>query len=55
MPLSEILAVDTAKKLSGEVMHCFEIRTANVDFFVGEDSSSTEVGCEHAYSLSKTN
>ena len=43
MPLSEILAVDTAKKLSGEVMHCFEIRTANVDFFVGEDSSSTEV------------
>ena len=43
MPLSEILAVDTAKKLSGEVMHCFEIRTANVDFFVGEDSLSTEV------------
>jgi len=42
VPLSEILAVDTAKKLSGEVMHCFEIRTANVDFFVGEDSSSTE-------------
>merc|ERR1711970_540410 len=42
VPLSEILAVDTAKKLSGEVMHCFEIRTANVDFFVGEDSLSTE-------------
>ena len=39
VPLSEILAVDTAKKLSGDVMHCFEIRTANVDFFVGEDSS----------------
>ena len=44
MPLSEILAVDTAKKLSGDAtMHCFEIRTANVDFFVGEDSLSTEV------------
>jgi len=41
VPLSEILAVDSAKKLSGEVMHCFEIRTANVDFFVGEDRSLT--------------
>ena len=50
VPLSEILAVDTAKKLSGEVMHCFEIRTANVDFFVGEDSSSTEVSIKHVYS-----
>ena len=43
MPLSEILAVDTAKKLSGELMHCFEILTANIDFFVGEDSSSAKV------------
>jgi len=42
VPLSEILAVDTAKKLSGEVQHCFEIRTANVDFFVGEDTQVTE-------------
>ena len=43
MPLIEILAVDTAKKLSGEVMHCFEIWTANVEiFFVGEDSASKE-------------
>jgi len=42
VPLSEILAVDTAKKLTGDVMHCFEIRTANVDFFVGEDSTSSE-------------
>jgi len=42
VPLSEILAVDTAKKLSGDVMHCFEIRTANVDFFVGEDSSQID-------------
>jgi len=42
VPLSEILAVDTAKKLSGEVMHCFEIRTANVDFFVGEANPQNE-------------
>jgi len=40
IPLSEILAVDTAKKLIGEVQHCFEIRTANVDFFVGDEASS---------------
>jgi len=40
VPLSEILAVDSAKSLSGEApTHCFEIRTANVDFFVGEDTS----------------
>ena len=43
MPLSEILAVDTAtKNAGGEVTHCFEIRTANVDFFVGEDSAPAE-------------
>ncbi|XP_059097444.1 serine/threonine-protein kinase D1-like isoform X2 [Tigriopus californicus] len=46
IPLSEILAVETAQKaLSGsggacstgaEVTHCFEIRTTNVDYFVGE-------------------
>jgi len=40
VPLSEILAVDSAKTHSGEVAtHCFEIRTANVDFFVGEDTT----------------
>ena len=32
--------METAKKLTGEVMHCFELRTANVDFFVGEDTTS---------------
>ena len=38
IPLSEILAVDNAKKMTGaeNVPHRFEIRTANVDFFVGE-------------------
>jgi len=40
VPLSEILAVDSAKSLSGEATtHCFEIRTANVDFFVGDDTN----------------
>jgi protein kinase D len=40
VPLSEILAVDSAKSLSGEPSsHCFEIRTANVDFFVVEDTN----------------
>ncbi len=38
MPLSEILAVDSANKMTGEAHHWFEIRTANVDFFVGDDS-----------------
>merc|ERR1711971_1103752 len=40
IPLSEILTVDSAKKKTGEIMHCFELRTANVDFFIGEDSTS---------------
>ena len=46
IPLSEILAVETAGKskaaslITGEdgdalATHCFEIRTANVDYFVG--------------------
>ncbi|KAJ8924394.1 hypothetical protein NQ315_007190 [Exocentrus adspersus] len=37
IPLSEILTIDTARIKQGEVMHCFEIRTANVDYFVGQD------------------
>ena len=39
MPLSEILAIDSTNKMAGESHHWFEIRTANVDFFVGDDSS----------------
>ena len=36
IPLSEILAVETAKKSNADSPnHCFEIRTANVDYFVG--------------------
>lgn len=37
IPLNEIVAVDTARILQGEVHHCFEIRTANIDYFVGQD------------------
>ncbi|RZF33878.1 hypothetical protein LSTR_LSTR009902 [Laodelphax striatellus] len=37
IPLAEILAVESARRLQGDVMHCFELRTANVDYFVGED------------------
>ncbi len=40
MPLSEILAVDAVTKVTGveAQQHWFQIRTANVDFFVGDDS-----------------
>ncbi|PNF22568.1 hypothetical protein B7P43_G12858 [Cryptotermes secundus] len=37
IPLAEILSVDTARSLQGDVMHCFELRTTNVDYYVGED------------------
>ncbi|CAH1165914.1 unnamed protein product [Phyllotreta striolata] len=37
IPLSEILTVDSARIKYGEIMHCFEIRTANIDYFVGQD------------------
>ena len=37
--MSEILAVDTSKK-GTDVQHCFEIRTANVDYFVGQDAKA---------------
>merc|ERR1712228_1171678 len=40
IPLSEILAVDTAKKAATDGQHCFEVRTANVDYFVGQDATS---------------
>ena len=39
IPLSEILAVDTAKKAATDGQHCFEVRTANVDYFVGQDTA----------------
>lgn len=29
--------VDSARLQIGDVMHCFDIRTTNVDYFVGQD------------------
>ncbi|XP_061384456.1 serine/threonine-protein kinase D1 isoform X3 [Danaus plexippus] len=37
IPLNEILAVDSARIPQAEVMHCFEMRTANLDYLVGVD------------------
>ncbi|XP_046421888.1 serine/threonine-protein kinase D3 isoform X1 [Neodiprion virginianus] len=38
IPLAEILYIDTARTPhSTDSMHCFELRTANVDYYVGED------------------
>lgn len=37
IPLNEIAAIETARSLVGDVYHCFEIRTANVDYYVGQD------------------
>ena len=41
IPLSEILAVDTNAKIgASDVQHCFEIRTANVDYLVGQNANN---------------
>lgn len=40
IPLTEIVAIETARNFEGDVRHCFEIRTANVDYFVGLDPIS---------------
>lgn len=37
IPLNEVLTVDTARNLSGNEAHCFQIRTANIDYYVGQD------------------
>lgn len=37
VPLAEILTIDSARTKKSDFMHCFEIRTANVDYFVGQD------------------
>ncbi|XP_024947864.1 serine/threonine-protein kinase D3 isoform X2 [Cephus cinctus] len=44
IPLSEILVVETAKVPYSHTMHCFELRTANVDYYVGEDPLYGDVG-----------
>lgn len=50
--LSEILNIETAKQpqptdIPKGVMHCFELRTANVDYFVGEESITLKDGPPH--------
>ncbi|KAB7493727.1 Serine/threonine-protein kinase D1 [Armadillidium nasatum] len=47
--LSEILHIETAKQphpsdANRGVMHCFELRTANVDYFVGEEPTASKDG-----------
>ncbi|XP_064119867.1 serine/threonine-protein kinase D3 isoform X2 [Macrobrachium rosenbergii] len=47
--LSEILNIETAKQpqpadLSRGVIHCFELRTANVDYFIGEEPIAKKEG-----------
>lgn len=37
IPLSDILSVEPARILHGDTMHCFELHTLNVDYYVGED------------------
>lgn len=37
VPLNEILTVDTARNLTGNEAHCFQIRTPNIDYYVGQD------------------
>lgn len=43
IPLNEIVAIETARNFQGDdVRHCFEIRTANVDYYVGLDPISAD-------------
>lgn len=37
IPLDEILCIETAKTMKHSVPHCFELKTANVDYYVGQD------------------
>ncbi len=37
------MPVETAKKGATDIQHCFEIRTANVDYYVGEDAKGMYV------------
>lgn len=37
IPLSEVLVIDSARLQVGDVMHCFELRTTNIDYYVGQD------------------
>ncbi|XP_011500982.1 PREDICTED: serine/threonine-protein kinase D1 [Ceratosolen solmsi marchali] len=39
IPLSEILTIESAKTPYAQTMHCFELKTGNVDYYVGENLS----------------
>ncbi|XP_051167068.1 serine/threonine-protein kinase D1 [Leptopilina boulardi] len=38
IPLCEILSIEPPTAVHSQTMHCFELRTANLDYYVGEDS-----------------
>ncbi|XP_043497834.1 serine/threonine-protein kinase D3 isoform X3 [Polistes fuscatus] len=42
IPLAEILSIETAKIHRSHIMHCFELKTSTVDYFVGEDPTYGE-------------
>ncbi|XP_015113925.1 serine/threonine-protein kinase D3 [Diachasma alloeum] len=43
IPLAEILGIDTVRpQITPDSNHCFELRTANVDYYVGEDPLKTD-------------
>ncbi|XP_014610978.1 PREDICTED: serine/threonine-protein kinase D3 isoform X1 [Polistes canadensis] len=42
IPLAEILSIETAKIHRSRIMHCFELKTSTVDYFVGEDPTYGE-------------
>lgn len=37
IPLCEILSIEPPTAAHSQTMHCFELRTANLDYYVGED------------------
>ena len=48
IPLSEILAVESVKTRTADTEHYFELRTANLDFFVSGDQEDDLAGWEAA-------
>lgn len=37
IPLDEIIAIEMAKNMKNAIPHCFELKTANIDYYVGQD------------------
>ncbi|XP_055853207.1 serine/threonine-protein kinase D1 isoform X1 [Episyrphus balteatus] len=44
IPVNEIISIDSNRSVNSDRNYCFEIRTANVDYFVGQDPL---VGCQN--------